>query len=484
MSKQEKAIYLKPRRNKMRKNNLISVMLIIAIIVSTVSVTPLNGFAAENSIKISINDELIEFNNTSGYPFADSNSRILVPFRVTLEKFGATVSWNQDTKTAIAEKDGIKVEIPLGAKYILKNGERIENDTEAVSKDGKTYLPIRKVMEAFGATVGWNSFNSTVTIVSAKPVIVPSQELTELINELKNQIIFENDIRTFTIYAFMNYTGYDDENNKSGFHEVRKMVRDDLDALKLDLIDNNFYTNHGKDYVYYKNSLKKLGAAPDFTPIGSLGKYEIQGIDKYLKEFYVKANIEELYKKYKPYYDRELAKYSYNVYESIAKTNNFLRVDTPHSDGFYVEVNLLDAYYRGFGLGNIDLYKGKGVILIGPSNEPNILNITHEYLHGIINPIIDNLDNEVNRLSNNMQYVQQSKAVSQGYDNWDEIVKESFVRALSRKMVSGNSIESARTETKDGFILTEYIYSRFDEYNNYEGSLEKFVSKILTEYNK
>ncbi|MDF2803166.1 MAG: hypothetical protein K0S61_3069, partial [Anaerocolumna sp.] len=94
----------------MRKNNLISVVLIIVIIVSTVSVTPLNGFAAEKIINISINDELIEFNNTLGYPFADSNSRTLVPFRVTLEKFGATVSWNQDTKTAIAEKDGIKVE--------------------------------------------------------------------------------------------------------------------------------------------------------------------------------------------------------------------------------------------------------------------------------------------------------------------------------------------------------------------------------------
>lgn len=162
----------------MKKTNVV----LVIVLLIAVLVTPLNGFAAEDSIKISINNELIGFNNTSGYPFADSNSRTLVPFRVTLEKFGATVSWNQITKTAIAEKDGIKIEIPLGAKYILKNGERVENDTEAVSIDGKTYLPIRKVMEAFGATVGWNSFNSTVTITSAKPKVT-------IVEEIKNKDI-------------------------------------------------------------------------------------------------------------------------------------------------------------------------------------------------------------------------------------------------------------------------------------------------------
>ncbi|MCM1989121.1 DUF4932 domain-containing protein [Oceanirhabdus seepicola] len=308
------------------------------------------------------------------------------------------------------------------------------------------------------------------------------QSNQEMEDRIKEKIIFENDIRTFTLYAFMNFTGYDDENNKSGFHEVRKMVREDLENMNLELLDNDFYTNTDKDYVYYKNTLKKLGSAPDFPPLQKMGKYEIKGIEKHLKEFYEKANIEELYKKYKPYYDKELKKYSDNAIEAIAKTNSFLRVDVPNSESFYIEVNLLDAYWRGFGLGNIDLYRGKGVILTGPSYEPNILNIVHEYLHGVINPIIDDLDKEVNNLSYNMKEIQQSKAVKQGYDNWSEITKESFVRALSRKMVGGYSMNEIERQTSDGFVLTKYVYEEFDKYEDYDGTLKEFIRDILKSY--
>lgn len=68
--------------------------------------------------------------------------------------------------TAIAEKNGIRVEAPLGARYIVKDGQRIENDTEAVIKNNRVYLPIRKVLEAFGATVSWNGQTGTVIVDS------------------------------------------------------------------------------------------------------------------------------------------------------------------------------------------------------------------------------------------------------------------------------------------------------------------------------
>lgn len=86
----------------------------------------------------------------------DENNCTQVPFRETLEKIGAKVIWINETRTAIAEKDGIKIEVPIDEKFILKNGERIENDTKILINNGRIYLPIKVIMEAFGYEEEWD----------------------------------------------------------------------------------------------------------------------------------------------------------------------------------------------------------------------------------------------------------------------------------------------------------------------------------------
>lgn len=118
------------------------------------------------SIGVTIDGEAVSFTDASGSPFLDAANRTQVPFRKTMETFGATVSWDQDKQTAVAQKNGITVKVPIGAYYIEKNGERITNDTAALIRDGRTYLPIRKVLEAFGATVSWNATSNSVAVAS------------------------------------------------------------------------------------------------------------------------------------------------------------------------------------------------------------------------------------------------------------------------------------------------------------------------------
>ncbi|NLM05005.1 MAG: hypothetical protein GX214_08300 [Clostridiales bacterium] len=67
--------------------------LAIIILLLFFSITPVNVFAVEQNTIISIDGEIVEFNRSTGYPFLDGNSRTQVPFRVTLEKFGANVDW-------------------------------------------------------------------------------------------------------------------------------------------------------------------------------------------------------------------------------------------------------------------------------------------------------------------------------------------------------------------------------------------------------
>ncbi len=130
-------------------------------------------FSAENvyasGINISIDNRPVYFTPDSGEPFVDQTNRTQVPFRSTMESFGCVVSWDGDHQTAVAEKDGTVVEVPIGEPYIIKDGQQIANDTSALIKENRTYLPIRSVLEAFGASVNWDSDSQSVLVATGSP---------------------------------------------------------------------------------------------------------------------------------------------------------------------------------------------------------------------------------------------------------------------------------------------------------------------------
>lgn len=139
----------------------------------------------EQTVKVDLNGKYIEFNKDTGIPYIDENQRTMVPLRLTMEKMGCQILWNQENKTVVVTgrhltnqaaangqyTDGteqnakeIKVTVPVGEKWIAINEEKIPMDTEAVIRDGRVYLPIRKVAEAFGGNVNWNGKMKTVII--------------------------------------------------------------------------------------------------------------------------------------------------------------------------------------------------------------------------------------------------------------------------------------------------------------------------------
>lgn len=140
----------------MRIRKSICLMLVIAFV--------LTSFAPAYAANVRIDNQNVQFTEGSGTPFIDSANRTQVPFRQTMEAFGCAVDWDNGTRTAVATKDGIIVEVPIDQPYIFKNGEKILNDTAALIKDGRTYLPIRAVLEAFGAQVGWDNNSQTVLV--------------------------------------------------------------------------------------------------------------------------------------------------------------------------------------------------------------------------------------------------------------------------------------------------------------------------------
>lgn len=142
------------------------------------------------AVDVKINDKDVLYNNELGFPFIDNQNRTQVPLRATMEAFGAAVEWDQASLTATVEKNGIIVKVPIGKSFIYKDGVEVANDTVAQIKNNRTYLPIRVVLESFGATVNWEN-NTVVAIIDEKNTMEPElakKTIAEISNKLMQAI--------------------------------------------------------------------------------------------------------------------------------------------------------------------------------------------------------------------------------------------------------------------------------------------------------
>ena len=453
-------------------------------------------------IKLVVNNQEVK---TGVAPFKKEGTT-MVPLKVIADELDAKVEFDSKNQKVIVAKDNKLIVLPINQKMATVDGKQYDLPVAAQIINGTTMVPVKFVAEHLDCTTGWDYKSNTVliatknvvdnnkrsdkdiekeqNIVGISEIQPPKEYMDEAVKELAKKISFTTDIEVFTLYAFMNYTGYTDENNKAGFSPVRKAVLEDLNAMNLDLKDNEYYKNKEIKYSDYRKALLYMSKAPNFEYGKSLPNYlkELKDLPEHLEEFYKEANIEGLYKKYEKEYQQEQDKYKELVCPAIAKMNYYLNVDNREVESFAININLLDAYWRGSGLGSGEYYYNKKtMILTGPSDEPNISNIVHEYLHGIITPITNKLEKEIGKLS----YLRKDvplNSQADGYGDWRSIVGESIIRGIAGKAINDDAKDIAQSGYDEGFILSLYFYERFDEFETYDGSLEDFIKKLIIEY--
>ncbi len=145
----------------------LRISVVLSLVICLMMVQPVNAQEVDAyRVDVYVDDVQVSFDDEMGYPFIDEASRTQMPFRVILESYGATVTWDDASRTAKASKDGIVVEVPIGERYIIRNKEVIVIDTSSLIYNDRTYIPLRAVMEAFGCTVYWNQSLRRVEVAS------------------------------------------------------------------------------------------------------------------------------------------------------------------------------------------------------------------------------------------------------------------------------------------------------------------------------
>jgi len=95
-------------------------------------------------------------------PFIKDN-RTFVPIRTISETFGAAVSWDNGLIT-ISKGDKI-ITFKVGDTEAKVGYSTVKFDSPSFIKDGRTFVPVRFMAEAFGFEVKWD--NGIITIKEA-----------------------------------------------------------------------------------------------------------------------------------------------------------------------------------------------------------------------------------------------------------------------------------------------------------------------------
>jgi hypothetical protein len=93
------------------------------------------------------------------------NGRVMVPVRVVFDALGVPVTRSGDTITGQLPTGTIV--LPIGAPQAKVNGQDVRLDSPAVDLNGTTFVPLRFIADALGATATYDGRAQRVEIVSA-----------------------------------------------------------------------------------------------------------------------------------------------------------------------------------------------------------------------------------------------------------------------------------------------------------------------------
>ncbi|MBE7052650.1 MAG: hypothetical protein E7391_00040 [Ruminococcaceae bacterium] len=209
--------------------------------------------------------------------------RTLVPLRAIFEALGATVEWDDATKTASGKLGAKTVSLQINNTVAKVNGADVTLDVPAQIVNSRTLVPVRFISESLGALVGWNGDTRTVTVTLASS---------------NDNLIFYEDFETAgvkigdklkdtigTAAAFGMVPTYD-SNAKEGAKSIKCTLSEGKTAnlgcklyltsdAKNKLVDGQTYTLSA--YVYFDSQVSGSGKVYIKTLNGTGAKEVVKG---------------------------------------------------------------------------------------------------------------------------------------------------------------------------------------------------------------
>ncbi|OPX83652.1 MAG: TPR repeat-containing protein YrrB [Pelotomaculum sp. PtaB.Bin104] len=318
----------------------VVILVVIALVAALFSFT-CAALAGEADIKVMLDGEILTFDQN---PIMQ-NDRVLVPLRKIFEALNTTVSWEPETQTITAVKEGTTVKLTVGLTEAFVNNLQIKLDQPPLIVNDRTLVPLRFVAEALGADVVWDGTTSTVKINSKQEEVSSG----------------EQNISEATKAIALNPADPKAYNNRGDAYldlgQYEKAITDYSKAIELDPESAEAYLKRGLAYGklgQYKKAITDYSRAIEMDPesaeaylkrglaYGKLGQYE-----KAITDF---SRAIELDPKYaEAYLLSGLAYGSLGQYEkAITDNSKAIELDPEYAEAYY---------YRGLAYGSLGQYE-------------------------------------------------------------------------------------------------------------------------------
>lgn len=126
--------------------------------------------SAANEIRIYVNHQRL-LSDVAPYVVPKKNVTML-PFRAIGEALGATVSWDPETKIVQFQKNDRHIQMTLGNRTAVVNGNTIEMDVAPETKYSRTMVPLRFIGENLGLTVNWDQSSRSVSLITSDGEVI------------------------------------------------------------------------------------------------------------------------------------------------------------------------------------------------------------------------------------------------------------------------------------------------------------------------
>lgn len=301
----------------------------------------------------------------------------------------------------------------------------------------------------------------------------------------------DGNLTLFTVMAAINAAGYAADMSSPDNSPLRNQVR--LEILKRNppsLVElTKFFEDHRKrganadtaelsQYISYALSVKgppgfkfaqrNVDVPPDVVPL--------KGLSPILADFYKEANIEELWNKAQPAYDREIDRVHKAAADARLYVDAYLRhvqsgMDRSHFQ-IYVEPMAAPNQVQARSYGN------EFTVVLTPAAEPRAFDIRHEYLFYLLDPLATLEQDALERKKLLNQEALRAPALDQQFkDDFLLLTTACLIKALEARL--DHQPERVTADLKQGYILTPYFWEALALYEKQDQPMKDYYPDMV-----
>ena len=307
-----------------------------------------------------------------------------------------------------------------------------------------------------------------------------------------SKITVEANAQLFATMCALHASGFEADVSAAGFHPVRARLRGELLRLEGPATETlrAFYRQHvlgdpAATLSRYISFALVVGPPPKFNY--ALRRDElppdvlaIEGFGEVLANFYREAQIEQVWARVEPEYDREIARLhgpvAQLVLTSTAYLRELLKSESPRTFAVYVEPMV-------GGTTSFRNYGDHSAVVLNPGGEPPLEEIRHAFLHFLLDPLALRYRKDVERKKPLLALTARAPQLPDEYkSDFSAFLSECLVRAVElrlRRLPPDKLARAIDRSEAEGYILVRTFSRELTKFEKAEPAMSFYFPELV-----